>query len=83
MTQKMPAATTDADTTGNANEDAETRYFLDLNLATQNIIRLASAQRQGLDQVLPDPTHHRLFLTKGQHHKLEQHLAAVKPGGAS
>jgi|GEM_PF-569260 len=81
MTQKKPADTTDADTTDSA-EDSETRYFLDLNLATQTIIRLASAQRQGLAQVLPDPTHHRLFVTKGQYHKLEQHLAAVKQGGA-
>jgi hypothetical protein len=52
-------------------EDKDTRYFIDLDLKNRKIIGWGCDQRHGLEQDLAEPTHHRVFITKGQFHKLE------------
>ncbi len=51
-------------------EDGNTRYYLDLDLKRRVILNWDYDQRDRLSQVLPDPSHHRVFLTKGQYNKL-------------
>jgi hypothetical protein len=58
-------------------EDRDTRYFIDLDLKSNQIIRWDFGQRQVLSQNLPFPQH-RVFLTKGQFRKLEAKAAEVK-----
>lgn len=53
-------------------EDANTRYYIDLDLRKGVIIGWDFGQREQLSQELPDPAHHRVFLTKGQYRKLEK-----------
>jgi hypothetical protein len=53
-------------------EDKNTRYYIDLDLKEQKIIRWNYDQREGLDQKLDDPFHVRIFITKGQYNKLER-----------
>jgi hypothetical protein len=53
-------------------EDENTRYFIDLDLATQRIVRWDYGQRDKLAVEDPThPTHHRVFITKGQYNKLD------------
>lgn len=53
-------------------EDENTRYFIDLDLATQRIVCWDYGQRNKLAlEDLTHPTHHRVFITKGQYNKLE------------
>ena len=54
-------------------EDKDTRYYLDLNLRTREIVTWGYDQRERLvdEQVLEAPFH-RVFLTKGQYNKLDQ-----------
>jgi hypothetical protein len=53
-------------------EDRNTRYFIDLDLKTGKILHWDFDQRDVLAQQKPShPAHHRIFLTKGQFHKLE------------
>jgi hypothetical protein len=59
-------------------EDKDTRYYLDLDLKARKILTWDYDQRYGLAQVLPDPFHHRVFLTKGQYNKLVQHAEMIK-----
>lgn len=58
-------------------EDKETRYFMDLDLKTKKIIKLDTSQRYKIDQMLDNPTYHRVFLTKGQYNKLEKKLLNI------
>lgn len=54
-------------------EDKETRYFVDIDLATQTVVGWSYDQRNRI--VMQDPknsTHHRIFITKGQYNKLEK-----------
>ena len=53
-------------------EDANTRYYIDLDVKKGIIIGWDFGQREELSQELPDPTHHRVFLSKGQWKKLEK-----------
>jgi hypothetical protein len=53
-------------------EDENTRYYLDLDLSTQEVLGWNFGQRDRLSQELPNPCHHRVFLTKGQYNKLEK-----------
>jgi len=54
-------------------DDKDTRYFLDLDLKNRKIINWDCDQRHILvGQELASPFHHRIFLTKGQYHKLER-----------
>ena len=52
-------------------EDAETRYFIDLDLGTREVLQWDYDQRDKLvRQELSEPSHHRIYLTKGQYNKL-------------
>lgn len=54
-------------------ENRDTRYFIDIDLKSRKIIRHAHEQKQSIDlSVKPDS--HRVFLTKGQYHKLLKRL---------
>ena len=58
-------------------EDKDTRYFIELDLASLQVIRCGAEQKQQLDkgrQTMEGV--HRLFLSRGQFHKL------VNRGGA-
>jgi len=59
-------------------EDRNTRYFIDLDLDTGKILQWDYDQRNTLIQVLSNPSHHRVFVTKGQYHKLEKRLFELK-----
>jgi len=51
-------------------EDKDTRYFIEIDLDTLEIIRVGFDQRQLLDKGRQTRTIiHRLFLTKGQYSK--------------
>lgn len=54
------------------NEDANTRYFIDLDLKNKEIINWNYDKRQGLSQELAKPFCQRVFITKGQYNKLEK-----------
>ncbi len=58
--------------------DKDTRYYLDLDLAHRTIINLDYDNRHGLAQILENPSHHRVFLTKGQFTKLETKITGLK-----
>lgn len=52
-------------------EDKETRYFIDLDLKTKQILQWDYDQRQKLvGQELLKPWHVRIYITKGQYNKL-------------
>jgi len=51
-------------------ESEDTRYFLEIDLETLEVIRVGFDQKQNLDKgQQKKPDIHRLFLTKGQYHK--------------
>ena len=50
--------------------DKDTRFYIDIDLKSGTIIRWNSGNRFQLEQVLPNPDHHRIFLTTGQYNKL-------------
>ena len=51
-------------------ENEDTRYFLEVDLDTLEVIRVAFDQKQNLDKGQQmNVGIHRLFLTKGQYHK--------------
>jgi len=50
--------------------DANTRFYIDLDIKTKKIIGWDYDQRQVLEQKLPNPNHQRIFITKGQYNKL-------------
>lgn len=52
--------------------DANTRFYIDLDVKEKKIIGWDYGQRQDLEQMLPDPNHRRIFITKGQYNKLEK-----------
>ncbi len=53
--------------------DRETRYFIDLDLKTRAILNWDCAQRHDLvGQELASPFYHRIYLTRGQFHKLQK-----------
>ena len=53
-------------------EDKDTRYYVDLDLRTLKILDWDYDQRDKLEQKLLNPSHHRVFITKGQYNKLEK-----------
>ena len=60
-------------------EDKETRYFIDIDLKTQKIIRWDYDQRENLVTQKPAASfHHRIYITKGQYNKLEQKYQNLK-----
>lgn len=53
-------------------EDSETRYYIDLDLKSGEILSWDYDQRDRLiKQGSAKPSHHRVFITKGQYNKLE------------
>lgn len=51
-------------------EDKDTRYYIDLDLKNRVILGWDLDQRQTMAQVLTNPFHQRVFITKGQYQKL-------------
>ena len=51
-------------------ENKDTRYFIDIDLKTRRILSWDYGQRHGLEQILENPCHQRVFITKGQYNKL-------------
>jgi len=51
-------------------EDSDTRYYLDIDLATKKIIEWNFGPKDQLAVNLVGKSMHRIFLTKGQYHKL-------------
>lgn len=58
--------------------DKNTRYFVDLDLQNLSVIGRGYDHRDKLVQTLPNPLHHRVFLTKGQYNKLERASVDIK-----
>ena len=58
--------------------DADTRFYIDLDLKNGSIIGWGHDQRHTMEQYLADPEHHRVFITKGQYHKLEKRLVDLE-----
>ncbi|HSV95099.1 MAG TPA: hypothetical protein VLH94_03970 [Spirochaetia bacterium] len=52
--------------------DSNTRFFIDLDIEMKKVISWDYGQRQELEQILPNPYHRRIFITKGQYNKLEK-----------
>lgn len=52
--------------------DSNTRFYIDIDIKTKKVIGWDYGQRQELSRVLTDPDHRRIFITKGQYHKLEK-----------
>ena len=59
-------------------EDRETRYYIDLDLKTGTILGWDYDQRDRLSQVLENPSHQRVFVTKGQYGKLVKKSETLK-----
>jgi hypothetical protein len=54
-------------------EDKNTRYFIDLDLKTREVLNWDYDQRDKLAAKKPTiVSHHRVFITKGQYNKLEK-----------
>jgi len=52
--------------------NSNTRFYIDIDIKTKKVIGWAYGQKQKLEQELPNPNHHRIFITKGQYNKLEK-----------
>lgn len=51
-------------------ENADTRYFVEVDLSSLKLVRCAYDQKENLDKgSQTNPKLHRLFLTKGQYQK--------------
>lgn len=50
--------------------DSNTRFYIDLDIKKKTIIGWNYGQRQDLEQVLPNPNHRRIFITRWQYNKL-------------
>ena len=51
-------------------QDADTRYFIEIDLDTLQVVSMDFDQKQVLDKGRQNnPSRHRLFLTKGQYDK--------------
>ena len=59
-------------------EDKDTRYFIDLDLHSGTILGWDYDDRHVLIAEAPEaPSHHRVFISKGQYNKLEQKHQAM------
>lgn len=57
----------------NRTEDKNTRYYLDLDLRSGTIVGWGYDQRTTLAKAtLKEPSHHRIYLSKGQYNKFEK-----------
>ncbi len=59
-------------------EDKNTRYFIDFDLKERKILTWDYDQKDKLSQELPDSSHHRIFITKGQYNKLNKKISEVE-----
>ena len=60
-------------------EDKETRYYIDLDMASHKIIGWDYGQRSQLKQILQSPFTSRIFVSKGQFNKLmKAHDVAIR-----
>ena len=50
--------------------DADTRFYIDIDIKTKRVIDWGYGSRYQLDQELADLNHRRIFVTKGQYNKL-------------
>jgi len=63
-------------------EDKDTRYFIDLDLLSGTILGWDYDNRFELIAEKPiAPFHHRVYISKGQYNKLEQHFLDQGQGG--
>ena len=52
-------------------QDKDTRYFVEINLATLKVIKCSYDQKENLDKGRQtNPAVHRLFVTEGQFNKM-------------
>ncbi|HOX42413.1 MAG TPA: hypothetical protein PK668_02395 [Myxococcota bacterium] len=64
-------------------EDGETRYFIDLDLRTRRILDWGFDQRTKLAKQEPlGPAHLRIYVTRGQLHKLEKKHRELHESGS-
>lgn len=63
-------------------EDKETRYYIDLDLASRKIISWNYGPRLELKQTLDSPFMSRVFVSKGQYNKLIKTQNAVEKNTA-
>lgn len=52
--------------------DTNTRFYIDIDIETKEVIGWDYGQRQKLERELPILNHRRIFITKGQFNKLEK-----------
>ncbi len=52
--------------------DADTRFYIDLDLKSKTIIGWDYGHRQDLNRELSNPNQRRIFLSKGQYNKLDK-----------
>lgn len=50
--------------------DANTRFYIDIDIKTKKVIGWDYDSRYELEQKLANPDHRRIFITKGQYNKL-------------
>lgn len=50
--------------------DADTRFYIDIDIKTKRVIDWGYGSRYQLNQELANPNHRRIFVTKGQYNKL-------------
>lgn len=63
----------------NKTEDENTRYYLDVDLDSERIIKWDYDHKGKLaEESLSDPNQHRIFLTKGQYHKLVRKYSTLQ-----
>mgnify|MGYP001577126395 CR=1 FL=1 len=61
-------------------EDKNTRYFLDIDLQKQRIIRWDYDQKDKLQkEEISNPKIHRIYLSKGQYNKMKIKLEDYQP----
>ena len=62
-------------------ENKETRYFIDLNLQTLEVIKWDYGQRSDLVvHEFNNPFYYRVFISRGQYNKLEKKYHQVSYG---
>lgn len=52
--------------------DADTRFYIDIDVKNMTVIGWDYSKRQELEQNLPNLNHRRIFITEGQYNKLTQ-----------
>ncbi len=51
--------------------DSDTRFYIDINIKTKEVIGWSYGRRQELEKKLPAASLRRIFITKGQYNKLK------------